>query len=149
MEPSHQSISFRKKGGRRKKYATSCRNRLTGKYMLKEEPAQQESTLRDHGRRRARSRLPLSLTDLSCDGLLDGWTHARTDAFSKNAFLKTPFRERNPKKNGVGKNSRAFCLARTESIPAASTSAQGEQKKIQSDSTTRWQSGCNEGGAFT
>ena len=121
MEPSRQPISFRKKGGRRKKYATSCRNRLTGKYMSKEEPAQQESTLRDHGRRRARSRLPLSLTDLSCDGLLDGWTHARTDTFSKNAFLKTPFRERNPKKNGVGKNSRAFSLARTESIPAVYT----------------------------
>ena len=47
----------------------------------------------------------------------DGRTHARTDAFSKNAFLKTPFRERNPKKKGVRRNSRAFCLARTESIP--------------------------------
>ena len=47
-----------------------------------------------------------------------GRTHARTHGhiFEKCVF-QISFHGRN-QKNGVGKNSRAFCLARTESIPA-------------------------------
>ena len=48
----------------------------------------------------------------------DARTHARADTFLENAFFEISFYERNPK-NGVGKNSRASCLARTESISVA------------------------------
>ena len=55
------------------------------------------------------------------------WTDARTHGqILKNAFSEIPFRAFKSefpnafsKKNGVGKNSRALCLVRTESIPAA------------------------------
>ena len=53
------------------------------------------------------------------DGRTDARTHARTHGhiFEKCVF-QNPLSPGKSEKNGVGKNSRAFCLARTESIPA-------------------------------
>ena len=59
-------------------------------------------------------------TDSSAMGFwTDGRTHAGTHGhiFEKCVF-RNPLSQTKSKKNGVGKNSRAFCLARTESIPA-------------------------------
>ena len=47
------------------------------------------------------------------------WTDGRTDAILKNAFFEIPILQTKSNKNGLGKNSRVFRLARTESIPAA------------------------------
>ena len=46
------------------------------------------------------------------------WTDARTN-FEKCVF-QNPLLRTKSNKNGIGKNSRAFRLARTESIPAVS-----------------------------
>ena len=54
-------------------------------------------------------------TDSSAMGV---WTGGRPDAFSKNAFFRNPLPRTESEKNGAGKNSRSFCLARAESIPA-------------------------------
>ena len=51
-------------------------------------------------------------------------TKARTKArtyFRKKLFFETTTNKLNPSKKGVGKNTRAFCLGRTESIPAVKT----------------------------
>ena len=55
--------------------------------------------------------------------ILGVWASGRTDARThgqilENAFSESLFCELNSKKNGVGKDSRALRLARTESLPA-------------------------------
>ena len=54
--------------------------------------------------------------------ILDLWVPGRTDGhiFEKTIFQNT-FPETKPIKKGVGKNIRAFCLSRTESIPDLNT----------------------------
>ena len=50
------------------------------------------------------------------------WTDGRTHGHNfEKCVYQNPLPRTKSKKNGVGKNSRAFCLARTESIPAVLT----------------------------